>query len=309
MYEYLMKAPHILIGGTTKSGKSVLLNGIILDLMKTHRESETRLYLIDPKRVELYPYSKTGFCEYYTEEAKEVPSLLTEIITEIDRRFQYMRDNSLKEYDGNSIYLIIDELADLMISEYVVPIRKGLQKILQIGRAANVHIIAATQAPNREVIPASLVLNFTDRIALRCLSAIESRQLINVSGAEKITGYGKGLYMSGDGLKEIKIPMTSEEEIENACGTCDKHITEPTAHIEAKDEGEIDYMKTHTPAMFKIWGWVILAFIPLFLEHPFIFLLVAPFCFKKAAAQTKYIVPFDKGWQMLKDDFKKKPPM
>ena len=217
MYEYLMNAPHILIGGTTGSGKSVLLNGIICELMESSTASKTRLYLIDPKRVELYPYSKTEYCAGYSEEADEVPALLDTLIDTINERFVEMRNDGLKEYGGTRIYVVIDELADLMISDCAKEIRTKLQKILQIGRAAGVHIIAATQAPNREVIPASLVLNFTDRIALRCLSSIESRQLINFAGAEKITGFGTALYLSSKGLDTIEIPYVSAEDIKKVC--------------------------------------------------------------------------------------------
>lgn len=217
MYEYLMNAPHILIGGTTGSGKSVLLNGIICELMESSTASKTRLYLIDPKRVELYPYSKTEYCAGYSEEAEEVPALLDTLIDTINERFVEMRNEGLKEYSGTRIYVVIDELADLMISDNAKEIRTKLQKILQIGRAAGVHIIAATQAPNREVIPASLVLNFTDRIALRCLSSIESRQLINFAGAEKITGFGTALYLSSKGLDTIEIPYVSSEDIKKVC--------------------------------------------------------------------------------------------
>lgn len=234
MYEYLMNAPHILIGGTTGSGKSVLLNGIICELMESSTASKTRLYLIDPKRVELYPYSKTEYCAGYSEEAEEVPALLDTLIDTINERFEDMRNDGLKEYGGTRIYVVIDELADLMISDNAKEIRTKLQKILQIGRAAGVHIIAATQAPNREVIPASLVLNFTDRIALRCLSSIESRQLINFAGAEKITGFGTALYLSSKGLDTIEIPYVSSEDIKKVC---DKYAVK-TIEWEDKQESE-----------------------------------------------------------------------
>lgn len=234
MYEYLMNAPHILIGGTTGSGKSVLLNGIICELMESSTASKTRLYLIDPKRVELYPYSKTEYCAGYSEEADEVPALLDTLIDTINERFEDMRNEGLKEYGGTRIYVVIDELADLMISDNAKEIRTKLQKILQIGRAAGVHIIAATQAPNREVIPASLVLNFTDRIALRCLSSIESRQLINFAGAEKITGFGTALYLSSKGLDTIEIPYVSSEDIKKVC---DKYAVK-TIEWEDKQESE-----------------------------------------------------------------------
>lgn len=257
MYEYLMNVPHILIGGTPGSGKSVLLNGIICDLMRTHSVDDTRFYLIDPKAVELYPYSKTLFCDGYTEEAEDVPSLLDDLIEEMTRRYADMRDRDIKDYDGGSIYLIIDELPDLMISDYAVEIRKKLQRILAKGRASKIHVIAATQAPNRITIPASLVLNFTDRIALRCVSPIESRQLINVSGAEKLPRYGKGLYLSAKGIEEISIPLTTDADVKEVCTKFSKPTIKPVS-VERHDE-------VKPPSMRK----VLLTFLAFLLSIPF----------------------------------------
>lgn len=281
MYEYLMNAPHILIGGTTGSGKSVLLNGIICELMESSTASKTRLYLIDPKRVELYPYSKTEYCAGYSEEAEEVPALLDTLIDTINERFVEMRNEGLKEYGGTRIYVVIDELADLMISDNAKEIRTKLQKILQIGRAAGVHIIAATQAPNREVIPASLVLNFTDRIALRCLSSIESRQLINFAGAEKITGFGTALYLSSKGLDTIEIPYVSSEDIKKVC---DKYAVKTIEWGSDKSENSIAAYrkkvlnKTLLPAIFI--AYFIIGLSLMFTGHYVLWLFTLPLFFK-----------------------------
>ena len=146
---------------------------------------------------------------------EEVADMLEEIYTEMMERYEEMDAKHLRKYDGKDLYIIIDELADLMTGEYSRRIKTGLQRLLQKGRAAKIHIIAATQAPSRKVIPAEIVLNFTDRIALRCLSSIESRQIINVSGAEKIKGYGKAMYLSPSaGITWLSIPFVSDETLD-----------------------------------------------------------------------------------------------
>lgn len=209
----IIEAPHTLICGTTGSGKSVLLNNIIYNFL-TCKDVNNRLILIDPKRVELYKYSKLPQVLKYCEEPEQVPAILDFVIKNIDYRYKLMRDKGLDFYNGSPIYIVIDELADLMISPQKKEIKTKLQKILQIARAADVHIIACTQAPNRVTIPASIVLNFTNRVALRCLGSIESRQVINQSGAEKLPKYGECLYLSPNtGLTKQKIAKIEDEQI------------------------------------------------------------------------------------------------
>ena len=210
LYKDILNAPHTLIAGTTGSGKSVLLNGIIRELMETYIPEQKKLILIDPKRVELSQYKNTEFCTAYTSDYQTAITYLDNSIALIEDRYKAMERAGTKQTTQYHLYIIIDELADLMISPAAREIKLKMQKILQIGRAAGVHIIAATQAPNRKIIPAELVLNFTNRIALRCLSSIESRQIINISGAETLPKHGKGLYLSPDGVKRVTIPLTPD---------------------------------------------------------------------------------------------------
>ena len=206
LYREIIRSPHTLIAGTTGSGKSVVLNGIVREILLSHTNTTAELYMVDPKAVELYQYH--NIVKGYTEEAAEVPYMLDTIIETMETRYKTMREHGENKWTGSHIYIIIDELADLMISPQNKEIKLKLQKILQKGRAAAITIIAATQAPNRQIIPANLVLNFTNRLALRCLSSIESRQIVNVSGAELLPKYGKGIYLSPDGIKQVEIPLT-----------------------------------------------------------------------------------------------------
>ena len=209
-YRKMTTDPHLLIAGTPGSGKSVVLHGIMGELMTNRQPENCRVLLIDPKRVELSRYRNIAFCDGYTSDAEQAGVMLDAAINLIEARFAYMEQTGANEYGGSDVYIIIDELADLMISKQARELKTKMQKILQIGRAAHVHIIAATQAPNRKVIPAELVLNFTNRLALRCVAAIESRQIINQAGAEKLPRNGQGLYFSPDGVECVLIPLTGD---------------------------------------------------------------------------------------------------
>lgn len=212
VYNDILKSAHTLIAGTTGSGKSVTLNGILFEFMKNYGVNN-KLILIDPKKVELKQYKELPHCLWYVDTAENAVFALCKVVDMMNARFEEMQRKNLKMYDGNDIYIVIDELADLMIEKST---KKDfsvlLQKILQLGRASKIHVIACTQAPNRKIIPAEIVLNFTNRVALRCLSNVESRQILNVAGAEKIQGYGKALYLSPqNGIIPIDIPMIDEK--------------------------------------------------------------------------------------------------
>lgn len=209
----LCRAPHVLIGGTTGSGKSVLVNGIITAAMRCEN---ARAYLIDPKRIELGAYRRARFCRAYGRTPADVVRLLSCVNSTMDAIYSYMERRRLKNCPFAPLYVIIDELADLMISDQRKRILPLLQRLLQLGRAANIHVIAATQAPSRRVIPAELVLNFTHRVALRCLSSIESRQIINAPGAETLPQYGRALILTPEGLTLRAVPNCTAVDVRKA---------------------------------------------------------------------------------------------
>ncbi len=206
---------HILIAGATGSGKSVLLNNIIYHILKNNNvETLPQFIFCDPKRVELWQYKPLSNSLYCCENG-DIITALNRVISVMENRYNYMQAQNIRKYTGRKITVIIDELADLMLTcrRSVLPL---LQRVLQLGRAANIQIIACTQCPNRRVIPAELTLNFTDKIALRCDSGIESRQVINQGGAEKLPVYGCGIWRHPGKLEQIEFGIVADDNIVSA---------------------------------------------------------------------------------------------
>lgn len=224
----LAEMPHLLIGGTTGSGKTICLNAIILSLLYRNSPDELRLILVDPKRVEFPVYATLDhlMCPVIYD-AQQTLVALKWLVGEMERRFTVLaaghsRDigsyNAKQEKKGEDklpyITLIIDELADLMsvkgkeIESYVV-------RLAQMSRATGIHLILATQRPSVEVITGLIKANITSRIALKVGSLIDSRTILDASGAEKLLGKGDLLIMSKEYSKpkRIQCPYISEAEI------------------------------------------------------------------------------------------------
>lgn len=212
LYIDMLEQPHLLIAGATGSGKSVVINGLILTAMYDG-VSPLSFILIDPKRVELAAYRHTRYCQRYASEPEEMVEALQEAMDEIDRRYRWCQQNGVKKYTESRLYVVIDELADLMTTnrKQVQPL---IQRICQVGRAANVHMIAATQCPIAKVIPTEIKVNFDARVGLRTRSAQDSRNIIGFKGCERLPRYGQGYYMTPEGCKRWNLPMYTEEETE-----------------------------------------------------------------------------------------------
>ena len=207
-----MLKTHILIAGQTGSGKSVLLNSIIYHQI-AESPSSCRFIFIDLKKVELSIYAGLPHSVYYADNVQDAEKSLLYSEQIITDRFHYMQIHGLKKYNGTPLYIVIDELADLLFASKTA--LKRLSNIAMLGRAARVFLIACTQLPSRKTLPAQLTLNFPTKIALRCDSAIESRQIIGVPGAEELPQYGYGLVRTSEGIHKRKIKMVSDQDIKN----------------------------------------------------------------------------------------------
>ena len=216
----LADRPHLLIAGATGSGKSVALNGVLHSLLMTQSPFYCQFVLVDPKKVELIQYAGLPHVARYASEHPDIIRALQWAVEETDRRFSVMQQGRLKEYDGPHLYVVIDELADLMVSikKESLPL---LQRLAQIGRAARVHLIACSQNIMAQTIPTVLKCNFPAVLGLRTANAQQSRFLIAATGCEtlpdpKREGKGYGYLRDGADLDKILIYKYPEEETQFA---------------------------------------------------------------------------------------------
>lgn len=207
----ILKQPHTLIAGASNSGKSVLINDIIYTALYKD-PSRLQLVLIDPKRVELIDYKPLPHTLRYASEPVEIINTLKWCVDLMETRYAEMQRKRIKKYDGSDVYIFIDEFADLMTThkKETLPL---LQRIAQLGRAANIHLIAATQRPTKDVVNGQIKVNMDSRIALRCPTAQDSRNIINVNGAEQLPRCGFGYYLTPERFEKVPIPYITDDEL------------------------------------------------------------------------------------------------
>jgi S-DNA-T family DNA segregation ATPase FtsK/SpoIIIE len=216
----LSERPHLLIAGATGSGKSVALNGIIHSILMTCSPFKAQFVLVDPKKVELMQYARLPHTVRYASDHPDIVRALQWAVEETDRRFSAMQTMGIKEYDGPDLYVVIDELADLMVSikKETLPL---LQRLAQVGRAARVHVIACTQNVLAVTIPTVLKCNFSTILGLRTCNAQQSRFLISAGGCEmlpdpKREGKGYGYLRDGADLEKLLIYKYPDAEVKHA---------------------------------------------------------------------------------------------
>ena len=220
----LSSMPHLLIAGTTGSGKSVCINTIILSLLYKHTPEKCKFILIDPKMLELSTYEGIPhlLCPVITE-AKRAASVLGWVVKEMESRYRLMTRVGVRNIDGYNekhkismpyIVVMVDEMSDLMLVAGK-EIENYIQKLSQMARAAGIHIIMATQRPSVDVITGTIKANFPTRISFQVTSKIDSRTILGEQGAEQLLGKGDMLFMSSaNKIVRIHAPYVSENEIE-----------------------------------------------------------------------------------------------
>ena len=242
----LAKMPHLLIGGTTGSGKSVGINAMIMSMLMRATPSQVRFIMIDPKRVEFAPYD--GIPHLYVPvvtEPKEAASALSWGVAEMERRLKLFSKVGVRnissfnekvakgEIEGDDvggasgeeagsqgegtlpyIVIIIDELADLMMN-VGKEVEFSISRIAQLARAAGIHLIVATQRPSANVVTGLIKANITNRMAFNVASSLDSRVILDTSGAESLIGNGDLLLSKPEYAKPVRIQgcFTSDEEI------------------------------------------------------------------------------------------------
>lgn len=261
-YINLANAPHILLAGTTGSGKSVAMNVMLATIVQRATPEQVVMDLIDPKRVELSMYEDAKQVRSVTTEVNEAAQVIEGLVQEMDARYTLMRQakvRSIESYnekmDESLPYhlLVVDELSSLM-SRHKKTVLPALEEIGRLGRAAGFHMILATQRPAAEVIPKELTANVPSRIALKVQSHTESHLILGQKGAEKLAGHGDMLIqMAGESeVTRGQGPFLEEHEVEEIVNahkdpdlamaddaTDEEHEAMLEAEAEAEEEEEV----------------------------------------------------------------------
>lgn len=213
LYLDILQQPHTLIAGTTGSGKSVVMNGVIYTALYK-APPQARFILIDPKMLELWMYKDLPHTLKYCDTTADTLETLEAVTAEMMREYERIRAQGLKQSHHAHIYIFIDELGDLLTE--APQITHLLARIAKLGRAANYHIIAATQNPNRKSLSAEFSANCPARLGLRCDDPIESRQIIKCPDAVNLPEHGYALYKSPKIIgapQLVRIPYYEDSEL------------------------------------------------------------------------------------------------
>jgi S-DNA-T family DNA segregation ATPase FtsK/SpoIIIE len=262
----LASMPHLLIAGTTGSGKSVCINTIILSLLYRHTPDKCKFILIDPKMLELSTYEGIPhlLCPVITE-AKKAASVLGWVVKEMENRYRLMTKEGVRNIDGYNakhtlampyIVVVVDEMSDLMLVAGK-EIENYIQKLSQMARAAGIHIIMATQRPSVDVITGTIKANFPTRISFQVTSKIDSRTILGEQGAEQLLGKGDMLYMSSaNRIVRIHAPFVSDNEIEKVNNYLRSqaepdYIDEILSFVDEKEIGESSSVSSEKDELYQ----------------------------------------------------------
>ena len=243
----LSKMPHLLVAGSTGSGKSVCINSIIASILMRYKPNEVKLVLVDPKKVELSNYNGTPhlLCPVVTD-PKKANAALQKMVIEMEKRYELFAEKEFKNIAGYNewidkenkkhpdnklakmpyIVVIIDELADLMLVASK-EVQDSIMRITQMARAAGIHLIVATQRPSTDIITGVIKNNIPSRIAFAVSSSIDSRTILDAAGAEKLLGRGDMLYapMGESVPTRIQGCFISDNEINKLIEYCKTQAT------------------------------------------------------------------------------------
>ena len=235
LIEDLALMPHLLIAGATGAGKSVAINVILTSLLYAKRPDEVKFVLVDPKRVELSQYSrlKNHFLpkipglddQIIVTDPQKAVSALRSVVREMERRYEMLEKSgvrNIKEFNGKLpdeamyyLVVVIDELADLMITAGR-EVEEPITRLAQMARAVGIHLIVATQRPSVDIITGIIKANFPSRIAFQVASKVDSRTILDVSGADQLLGNGDMLFQSASMSKpsRVQCPYVSSSEVD-----------------------------------------------------------------------------------------------
>ncbi len=254
----LTKLPHLLVAGSTGQGKSVGLNAILVSILYKKHPAQVKFVLVDPKKVELTLYNKIerhflaklpGEEDAIITDTSKVVNTLNSLCVEMDNRYELLKDagvRTIKEYNAKFIsrrlnpekghyfmpyiVVLIDEFADLIMTAGK-EIEHPIARIAQLARAIGIHLIVATQRPSVNVITGMIKANFPARIAFRVLSKIDSRTILDASGADQLIGRGDMLISTGSDIIRLQCGFVDTAEVEDICSFIGEQRAFPEALI------------------------------------------------------------------------------
>jgi DNA segregation ATPase FtsK/SpoIIIE, S-DNA-T family len=263
----LAEMPHLLVAGTTGSGKSVMLNGLLTSLLLTTDPRQVKMVLIDPKRVELSPFGRVPhLITPVVTDVKKAANALQWAVAEMERRYEVlerMGSRSLEGYNLRAetampyVVIVIDELADLMM-QAGAKVEDAIVRLAQKARAVGIHLVVATQRPSVDVITGMIKANVPSRVAFAVSSQVDSRVIMDAGGAEVLLGMGDMLFKPVSALRPSRVQgaFISENEVERvvsatedaAAGRAEPHFVEevtqqPKGEKEAPEEPEDDLLQ------------------------------------------------------------------
>ncbi len=255
----LAEMPHLLVAGTTGSGKSVMLNGLLTSLLLTTDPRQVKMVLIDPKRVEFSPFAKVPhLITPVVTDVKKASYALSWAVAEMERRYEVLEQfgtRSLEGYNDRAenpmpyVVVVIDELADLMMAA-AAKVEDAVIRLAQKARAVGIHLVVATQRPSVDVITGMIKANVPSRIAFAVSSQVDSRVILDTPGAEALLGRGDMLYKPVTSLRPSRVQgaFISEAEVDRIVAACAERasarfveeVTEPKKDPKENEEPEED---------------------------------------------------------------------
>jgi S-DNA-T family DNA segregation ATPase FtsK/SpoIIIE len=257
----LADMPHLLVAGTTGSGKSVMLNSLLTSLLLTTDPRQVKMVLVDPKRVELTHFARIPhLITPVVTDVKKAANALTWAVSEMERRYEVLEEMGARSLEGHNarsetpmpyVVIVIDELADLMMAA-AVKVEDSVIRIAQKARAVGLHLVVATQRPSVDVITGMIKANIPSRIAFAVSSQVDSRVILDSPGAESLLGMGDMLFKPVSALRSSRVQgaFISEAEVERVVSATDEaskgraepsyveEVTEPKTHPKETEEPE-----------------------------------------------------------------------
>ncbi len=261
----LSKMPHLLVAGTTGSGKSVGLNSFIVSLISKKTPQELKLVLIDPKRIEFSIYNNQQYMLRPVITDMNIASIcLSQLVDEMNSRYTQFEAQAVRnigEYNAKAgakmpyIVCVIDEFADLVMFDKTV--EQQVQILAQKSRAAGIHLIIATQRPSVDVITGSLKANLPTRLSYKVASATDSMTILNTSGAESLFGRGDSLFLEENGtLTRILGAFITNDDIENALTPYRCKMPAQTSVYDLAKERNAEKRSANKPAKGGFFVWI-----------------------------------------------------